>query len=113
MLSYPIISYLTKDGATIFDGFFRILIRNLGGICYERAEVLYQVLVFLGYNAYRFETRSISKDHMVNNSPRYDHMVVGVELDKSWFVCEMGGRIQESGQVLPLFKSSKFHRPLI
>ena len=75
---------------------FRILIKNLGGICYERAEVLYQVLKFLGYDAYRFETRSISKEEKVNNSPRYDHMVIGVRLKYVWFVCEMGGRIQDS-----------------
>ena len=80
-----------------------------GGLCYERDEVLYQVLSFIGYEVYRIEASGFeSKDHVsiLNNdlfflphianrtktktAPRYDHMAVGVHLGEEWYLCDIG-----------------------
>jgi len=73
---------------TIFD---RLIVKNLGGLCYERDEILYQVLTFIGYEAHRIEASGIigSGDEQTT-APRYDHMAVGVKLDNTWYLCDIG-----------------------
>ena len=73
------------------EHFSRLIVRNLGGLCYERDEVLYQTLKFVGYEVYRIEASGIiGSGEKQTTAPRYDHMAVGVKLDSIWYLCDIG-----------------------
>lgn len=71
------------------DIFRRLIKEKRGGLCYERDELLYQVLIYLGFEAYRIECQAIKTYNYVI-SPRHNHMAVSVCLNKKWYLCDAG-----------------------
>ena len=87
-IHYSDLSIHCKDAAETeleWDTIFRRLIsEDLPGCCYERSEVLFQLLDHLRYEVYRLEVRCVSKKKV---SPfRHEHMALAIRLDdQEWY----------------------------
>jgi len=68
--------------------FRRLVLERRGGLCYERDEVLYQALSYLGFDVHRIECRAVKSKNEL--SSRHDHMAVAVKLNASWYLCDAG-----------------------
>lgn len=68
--------------------FRRLVQEKRGGLCYERDEVLYQVLTYLGFDAHRIECSAVKDNYQL--ASQYDHMAVAVKLNGKWFLCDAG-----------------------
>ena len=72
------------------DIFRRLVQEKRGGLCYERDEVLYQALKYLGFDAHRIECSAVKSGTNYELASSYDHMAVAVKLDKKWYLCDAG-----------------------
>jgi len=68
--------------------FRRLVVEKRGGVCYERDEVLYQALKYIGFEVYRIECMAIKGFQRL--SSRHDHMAVMVKLDQKWYLVDAG-----------------------
>lgn len=69
--------------ATIFA---RLVCRSLPGCCYERGEVLYQLLNYLNYDVVRLEVRCVSRGRA--SQWRHEHMALGIRLNDEWYLVD-------------------------
>ena len=81
-IHYSDLSIHCEDAAETeleWDTIFRRLVsEDLPGCCYERSEVLFQLLEHLQYEVYRLEVRCVTKKKV---SPfRHEHMALAIRL---------------------------------
>jgi len=72
------------EWGTIFS---RLILENRPGCCYERSEVLFQLLVHLGYETVRLEAMCVSSLGTASTS-RHEHMALGIRLDDEWWIVD-------------------------
>jgi N-hydroxyarylamine O-acetyltransferase len=66
------------------DLFYKIVLKNQGGFCYELNFLFSGLLIQLGFKAKIIECRIF--DNNGNPGPRFDHMAIIVSTDKDWLV---------------------------
>lgn len=67
--------------------FRRLVTENKPGCCYERSEVLYQLLVHLGYETVRLEALCVWSGKA--STSRHEHMALGIRLDDdAWYIVD-------------------------
>ena len=93
--------------STVYD---RLVNKRYGGLCYERDEILFQFLKFIGYEPHRIEARAVKADGELAN--RHDHMAVAVRIKEQWYLCDCGwGGICWNGAILlqPMTETTTDH----